>query len=155
MKKLSWRSLGPRLAFKLLNFWPPYLGAGIKTEVIEGEGEAFRVQMKLGLRNTNYVGVHFGGSLYSMCDPFYMLILMRKLGEDYIVWDKWAHIDFVTPGRGKVSAEFCIDDEKVELIKKEVEANGKCEPEFSVEVKDEGLKTVAVIKKGLWVVKKR
>ena len=43
--------------------------------------------MKLSLRNQNYVGSHFGGGLFSMTDPFYMLMLMNVLGSEYLVWD--------------------------------------------------------------------
>ena len=62
--------------------------------------------MGLGWYNRNYVGTQFGGSLYSMVDPFYMLMLMENLGRDYIVWDKAADIDFISPGKGPVFASF-------------------------------------------------
>ena len=46
-----------------------------------------------------------GGSLYAMCDPFFMLILMTEaLGDEYIVWDKAAQILFKQPGKSKVRA---------------------------------------------------
>lgn len=54
------------------------------------------------------MGTHFGGSLYAMCDPFYMWILMENLGKDFIVWDKAATIRFKKPGTGTVNAEFEI-----------------------------------------------
>jgi hypothetical protein len=39
----------------------------------------------------------YGGSLYSMTDPFYMPMLISNLGSDYVVWDKAAHIRFRKP----------------------------------------------------------
>lgn len=110
--------------------------------------------MKLTRFNKNYVGTHFGGSLYSMCDPFYMLILMQHLGREYLVWDKSASIDFRRPGRTKVKAYFKISEERIKSIIDEVDELGKCEPIFNVDVLDENEKLVATIEKKLWVKKK-
>ena len=41
---------------------------------------AVDVEMKLHFWNANYVGTHFGGSLFAMTDPFYMLMAMANLG---------------------------------------------------------------------------
>jgi Domain of unknown function (DUF4442) len=79
--------------------------------------KAIEVEMKLRLWNSNYVGTHYGGSLYSMADPFYMLMLIENLGSDYIVWDKSATIRFKKPGKGKVSAAFRLFDEQLEQIR--------------------------------------
>ena len=84
---------------RLLSLYPPYLGAGIRVRAA-ADLRTFEVRMKLGRFNRNYVGTQFGGSLYSMCDPFFMLILAEALGRGYIVWDKAATIRFRRPGRG-------------------------------------------------------
>ena len=76
-----------------INWWPPLLAAGISVRW----GQDYRsadVKMRLRFWNRNYVGTHYGGSLYSMTDPFYMLMLMENLGRDYIVWDKAAKIRY-------------------------------------------------------------
>ncbi len=85
---------------RLLNVYPPFLGAGIYIKRIAMDYREVDVEMKLRWYNRNYVSTHFGGSLYAMTDPFYMLMLINILGEGYAVWDKAAHIDFVSPGRG-------------------------------------------------------
>lgn len=110
--------------------------------------------MPLRFYNKNYVGTHYGGSLYSMCDPFYMLILMEKLGRNYLVWDKAANIRFKKPGKGKVTAHFVISTEEVSMIRQKVETEGKYEPSFTIEVKDEDNDIVAIVEKKLWVKKK-
>ena len=102
------------VAFSL---FAPYSGAGIKISDGPIPGKSITSMMELVASNTNYVGSHFGGSLYSMCDPFFMLLVIRTLGDDYIVWDKSATIDFLKPGHGKVSAVFHIEDETIEEIK--------------------------------------
>src|SRR5262249_54275566 len=76
----------------LMNLWPPFLGAGIRVKVLQADWRAVDVELKLHRWNCNYVGSHYGGSLYSMTDPFFMLMLIENLGPDYIVWDKSASI---------------------------------------------------------------
>jgi len=95
-----------RLLRWAMNFYPPYLGAGVRIQHIAGDFREVRVKMGLGWYNRNYVGTQFGGSLYSMTDPFFMLMVMENLGSDYIVWDKAASIDFIAPGKGPVYADF-------------------------------------------------
>lgn len=143
-----------RVFLKLFNFYPPYLGAGIRVERLKDDDWAYRVSMKLRFYNNNYVGVHFGGSLYSMCDPFFMLILMNKLGREYLVWDKAASIEFKKPGKGRVHATFRIDEKRVAEIKKQVELKGKDEPLFEVDVVNEKGEVVAHVTKKLWVKRK-
>ena len=89
---------------RVLSTFAPYIGAGIRVTHIAEDFSSARVEMGQHWYNTNYTGTHFGGSLYSMVDPMYMLLLMRRLGNEYIVWDKSASIDFIRPGKGKVIA---------------------------------------------------
>jgi len=102
---------------RILSAYSPYLGAGIRVTHIADDFSCAAVEMRQRWYNTNYVGTHFGGSLYSMVDPMYMLLLMRRLGNGYIVWDKSAHIEFIRPGRGKVVAHFELTDERLDEIR--------------------------------------
>jgi hypothetical protein len=110
--------------------------------------------MKLRFWNRNYVGTHFGGSLYSMTDPFYVLMLIENLGREYIVWDKSAAIRFKKPGRGKMLAAFRLSDEQIEDIRQALRTQEKVEPEFMVEVKDESGAVVAEVQKVLHIRKR-
>ncbi len=146
--------LSPRLFKFLLNIYGPYLGSGVKVEYISNDWFTVRVSMKQRWYNTNAVGVHFGGSLYSMVDPHLMLMHMQLLGTDYIVWDKSASIDFVRPGRGKVHTEFLLTREDIDRVLQHTE-NGKVyEPSFEIEVRNEHDKVVARIRKQLYIRKK-
>lgn len=138
---------------RLINYYPPLLGAGIRARRIDER--TIRVEMKLTPLNRNIVGVHFGGSLYAMCDPWFMLILMRVLGGDYIVWDKAASIKFIKPGRSKVTATFHIPQERVDEIIKAVESGNKYEPTFTVDVLDDEGQVVAQVEKLLYVRQKK
>jgi acyl-coenzyme A thioesterase PaaI-like protein len=142
-----------RLLLRLVNFYPPYLGSGVRVKS-SPDLRAYDVRMKLRWWNRNYVGTHFGGSLYSMCDPFFMMILMESLGRGYIVWDKAATIRFRRPGKGTVRAVFQIPPERVEEIRAAADVNGKVEPVFTVNVTDEQGEVVAEIEKLLYVRRK-
>ena len=142
-----------RRLLRLLSLYPPYLGAGVRVRV-SPDDRRFDVRMKLTRRNKNYVGTHFGGSLYSMCDPFFMLILMQALGRGYVVWDKAATIRFRRPGTGTVRATFDIPPERIEEIRAAADRDGKVEPMFRVDVVNEQGDVVAEVEKLLYVRRK-
>jgi len=112
------------------------------------------VHMKMRWYNRNYVNTHFGGSLYAMTDPFFMVMLIQVLGKQYIVWDKAVHIDFIKPGQGKVTARFIIKEEQIDNILEKTADGQKYLPEFSVDIKDEAGDTVARVTKTLYIRKK-
>jgi len=138
----------------LLNIWPPFLGAGIRVKRLASDWKEIDVEMKLRWWNANYVGTHYGGSLYSMADPFFMVMLIENLGKDYIVWEKAASIRFKKPGRGKVSASFRLSDEQILEIKQALGSQRKIERVFTVEVKDESGSVIAQIEKLLHIRRK-
>src|SRR5450631_1734774 len=119
-----------QLMLRLINIWPPIAGAGIRVRW-SADRKSVDVEMKLRFWNANYVGTHYGGSLYSMTDPFYMLMLIENLGREYIVWDKAASIRFRKPGRGKVTAQFRITEEQLDEIRRTLESQEKLEPVFT------------------------
>jgi acyl-coenzyme A thioesterase PaaI-like protein len=137
-----------------LNTYPPFLGAGIRIKRVSDDIGTIEVQMPLHFWNRNYVGTHFGGSLYSMCDPFFMLILIHKLGKDYVVWDKSATIRFKKPGTGTMKAVFHIPPERIEQIRAQADIHGRVEPAFQVQVMDQDGNVVAEIDKLLYVRRK-
>jgi acyl-coenzyme A thioesterase PaaI-like protein len=145
--------LSNRWRIRLLSLYPPYLGAGVRVRAA-ADLRTFEVRMKLRWWNRNYVGTQFGGSLYSMCDPFFMLILFAALGRDYVVWDKAATIRFRRPGRGTVEATFHIPQERIDEIRAAADAERKVEPVFTVEIVDEQGEVVAEVEKLLYVRRK-
>lgn len=112
------------------------------------------VEMALRFWNRNYVGVHFGGSLYAMTDPFFMLMVMENLGRDYIVWDKAASIRFKKPGKGRVTAQFRLSDAELATIKQAADTSSKTEPTFEINVVDESGDVVAEVVKTIYVRRK-
>jgi acyl-coenzyme A thioesterase PaaI-like protein len=134
-----------------LNVYPPYIGAGIRVQSISPDLRQIKVRMGLGWFNRNYVGTQFGGSLYSMVDPFYMLMLMELLGREYIVWDKAASIDFIAPGKGPVFAELRIDDQLLAEIREHTAGGKKYLPRLQVDIRDAAGELVAQVDKTLYV----
>lgn len=143
---------GPLLP-RLLNYYPPYLGAGVGVRQVGRH--AYEVSLTLRPWNRNYFGTHFGGSLYSMCDPFFVLILARALGEGFLVWDKSATIRFLKPGRGRVAARFEIDEARIEEIRAQVQGGRKAEPRFAAQVRDASGEVIAEVDKHLYVRRAR
>ena len=140
---------------QLINIYGPYFGAGVKATYIDKDFRLARVSLPLRWYNKNYVGVHFGGSLYSMIDPFYMLLLMNNLGKDYIVWDQSAEIEFIKPGTGTVSATFIITDEMLKEIKDKTANGDKYLPTYPVVITDEEGEIVAKANKTLYIRQKQ
>jgi hypothetical protein len=139
---------------KLINFYGPFVGAGVKLDKMTSDYRHARVSMKLTFYNKNYMGTQFGGSLYAMVDPWYMLMLIKNLGKEYIVWDKGATINFRKPGKGTVHAEFNLTDEHLADIKKQLESVNKIDYIFKVEIKDDAGKLIADVDKVLYIRKK-
>lgn len=147
--------MNARLFRLLLNLYPPFLGTGICVKKISEDFREILVEMRLGWYNRNYVNTHFGGSIYAMTDPFYMLMLIKNLGDEYIVWDKSATVDFVKPGRGTVFAHFILTEEMIIDIVERTKSGERYLPEFTVNVVDIDNDIVAVVKKVLYIRKKR
>ena len=137
-----------------LNFYAPFLGAGIRVKRLAAGWKEIDVEMKLRWWNANYVGTHYGGSLYSMTDPFFMVMLIENLGKDYIVWDKSASIRFKKPGRGTVFAKFRLSDQQIDEIKEALTSEKKIERVFAVDVKDESGTVIAEVEKLLHIRRK-
>jgi len=140
---------------RLLNCWPPFLFTGIRVRAIADDFRYARVELGLHWYNRNYVGTQFGGSLFAMTDPFWMLLAMNALGPDYIVWDQAAAIEFLAPGRGKVSAEFRLDDAALQEIRDAALNGEKYLRWFEVEVRAADGTVVARVRKQLYVRRKR
>lgn len=135
----------------MYRLYPPYLGAGIRVTEVADDWSRLTVEMPLTRRNRNYVGTQFGGSLYSMCDPHLMLLLIQQLGPEYVVWDQAASIRFVRPGRSRVTARFVITPDEVEQIRADTASGRPTRPEWTVEVTDVSGTVVAVVDKTLYV----
>ncbi|MGZ5381049.1 MAG: DUF4442 domain-containing protein [Thermoanaerobaculia bacterium] len=147
-------TLRQRLLMRLVNLYPPYLGAGVR--VSYPKDEPHRIVVRLGLHwwNKNLFGTQFGRSLYAMCDPHFVFIVVRQLGPGYLVWNKAASIEFLRPGRGPVRATFHIPPEKIAEIRAAADRGEKVEPVLTVEIAGDDGELIARVTERLWVKKK-
>ena len=111
------KDLGATALRRGLNLWPPFLAASVHVDRISADFREFDVSLRMRPWSRNYVGTQFGGSLFAMCDPWWMLGALRCLGDEYIVWDKAGEIDFVSPGRTDVRTSIRITDELLDGIR--------------------------------------
>jgi hypothetical protein len=88
----------------------------VKVKHISGNWKRADVSMKLRWYNRNIVETHFGESLYSMTDPYLMLMLRQILGKEYRIWDQPASIKFVRSGKGTITAIFEISETDLSTI---------------------------------------
>jgi len=135
--------MSPRLLRFGMNLWPPYLGAGIRVLYIADDWSEARVALRLRLFNRNYIGTHFGGSLFAMTDPFFTLLLMHRLGRSYVVNHAGGAIDFLAPARGRVTATFRLSEAEVEEVRQRTAGGEKHLPRYSVDIVDEDGTVVA------------
>lgn len=145
----------PRQLRRYVNLWPPYLFAGIRVETISDDWRRARVRLKLRWYNRNYVGTQFGGNLFSMTDPWWMILVMECLGRDYMVWDQAGEIRFVAPGREDVHAEFNIDEAVLDELRAATANGEKHLRWFDVDIRTASGELVAQVRKQLYVRRKK
>ena len=153
----TWQSLGGnhRVLRHGLNIWPPFAAAGIRVEELSPDFRYARVALRMRPLNRNYVGTHFGGSLFAMTDPFWMFLVIRNLGTDYIVWDKAGEIEFVAPGKTTVRAEFRVTDDHLAELREAAADGSRVLRWFETDVVADDGTLVARVRKQLYVRRKR
>ena len=137
-----------------LNLYPPYIGAGVTVAHIAEDWSSMTVRLTLRWYNRNYVGTHFGGNLFTMTDPFYMLMLLHRLGPAYKVWDQKAEITFLKPGKGVVTAKMTVSEDEITAIREATVNGAKHFAEFDIDIVDEEGDVVAIVHKTLYVREK-
>jgi acyl-coenzyme A thioesterase PaaI-like protein len=137
------------------NFWPPFFFSGIKVIKMAKDFRHIVVRLKLRFWNANFVGTQYGGLIFSMTDPFYMIMLMKNLGASYVVWDKSAHIKYLRPGKTDLLAEFQLSEDDVKKIQQEFQEQDRLEWTRTIEVKDIHGAVVAEVRKIISIKKKK
>jgi len=144
-------SVKPSTLRLIFNFWPPFLASGIHVTRMSPDWRHARVELRMRPWNRNYVGTHFGGNLFAMTDPFWMILVKECLGNDYLVWDKAAEIEFVKPGKGTVHAEFKVEDSALDEIRAATASGEKFLKWLPVDIVDAQGEVVARVRKQIYV----
>jgi acyl-coenzyme A thioesterase PaaI-like protein len=147
----SWETRRMRWGFR---WHPAYRGTGGRVTYIAADWHEVRVEVPLSLRTRNYVGTIFGGSMYGAVDPIYMIMLIKILGPEYIVWDKSANIRFLKPGRGTLYARFTLDDAEIGAITTVLAERRSVDRTYTVELVDAGGSVCATVDKVVFIRRK-
>ena len=145
----------PGIVRRFMNVWPPFAFTGIRVTRLDPDYRRVSVRLKAHWWNQNVAGVHFGGSLFAMTDPFWMMMLLHHLGKDHVVWDKAAEVDFIKPGTGVVTADFTLAEADVERLRTLAAGGDKVLEWFSVDITDRTGAVVARVRKQVYVRRKR
>ncbi|HYL82937.1 MAG TPA: DUF4442 domain-containing protein [Candidatus Angelobacter sp.] len=132
-------------------FFGCYRGTGGRLKYIAEDWSEVQLDVPLSWRTRNYVGTIFGGSLYGAVDPIYMLMLIRRLGPEFIVWDKAASIQFKKPGKETLHAQFIVSDQELAAIRTALEAQRSVDRTYVVELKDGAANVCAVVEKIIYI----
>ncbi len=135
----------------MMNLWPVFRGSGIWIDYIKDDYSEMQVSLGLSFFNSNIFGVHFGGSLYSMVDPFIVTLLTPRLGNKYYCWDYSGKIRYVKPGTGKVSAHIKIPEATVQTIIEKANTGEKVLHKCEILIKDQNNHIVAIVTKTVYV----
>jgi acyl-coenzyme A thioesterase PaaI-like protein len=136
------------------NLFPAYRRGGGRIAYISDDYHEIHVKLPLNWATKNYVGTIFGGSMFAAVDPIYMVMLIKILGKDFVVWDKSANIRFKRPGKETLFAKFLITPKEVVEIKAELEATKSINKIYTIEMRDKKGKVHAIIEKTLYIAKK-
>ena len=150
---LAKKMLSARVLRWVFNLWPTFRFAGVRVRAIATDFTAATVELRLGLLNRNYVGTAFGGTLYAMTDPFYMLMMMRQLGAGYVVWDRAGAVRYLKPGKGVITANFVLPAEEVARVRGLLGASGKLDQTYTVDLRDAASQLIAQVEKTLYIRK--
>jgi acyl-coenzyme A thioesterase PaaI-like protein len=117
-----------------MNLFPAYWGSGGRVTYIAADFREVRVKVPLSWQTRNLVGTTFGGSMFAATDPIYMIMLIRLLGPEYVVWDKGGSIRFLKPGRGTLRARFVVPEDETDAIKEMLRSQRSIDRIYSVEL---------------------
>lgn len=144
-------TLSARTIKRLLNLWPPLLFSGIQITELSDDFTYCKARLRDWKRNRNSHGTQFGGSLFAMTDPIYAMMLNAIFGKRCYVWDKYAEIDFIQPGRGEVYLDCYISTTQLNDIKNAISHGEKYLPEFQIRLFDSHNNTIATVKRIVYI----
>ena len=148
-------AMTPRRLRRVLRWWPPFVFSGIRVLEIADDWSSARIELRRRWYTANYVGTHFGGSLFAMTDPFWMILVMETLGRGYTVWDKAADIEFIKAVREPVYAQIRVDPVAIAELRSAMASGEKVLRWFETEIRTAAGELVARSRKQLHVRRRR
>ncbi|MFE3952973.1 DUF4442 domain-containing protein [Nocardia sp. NPDC059091] len=115
----------PKVLRLIMSAYPPLLFAGVRVAHIADDWTSVRATHRVRPWNWNPNRSAFGGTLYSMTDPFFGIMARGQLGRGYRVWTSAASIEFIAPGREMVTASMSLPSDHVAVIRDATSDGGK------------------------------
>ena len=136
------------------NFFPAYRRTGARITYIKADFREVRIKLPLNWTTRNYVGSLFGGSMFAAVDPILMIMFLKNLSRDYLVWVKSGSIQFRKPAYSTLYTTFVIDEAEIQQIREKLEHTEKTVRNYKTElVNEEGI-IHAVVEQELYFRKK-
>ena len=135
----------------IFNYFPAFWSTGAKVTYLAADYKEIHLKLPLSWRTRNYVGTIFGGSMFASTDVLYFLLVVKNLGEGYIVWDKASCIRFKKPGKGTLYTKAVLSDEEIELMKTELLNTDKIDRVYFLDLIDETGDICASIEKTIHI----
>ncbi len=138
-----------------MSLWLPNLCSGIRVKEFSADWTRATVELHVNLLTRNYVKTAFGGSMSAMTDPYFFMLVMHQLGSDYVVWDTRGEIEFLTPGRGVLTARFEVPASKADELRARARGGAKVLEWFETEITDADGAVVARVRREVYIREKR
>lgn len=144
-------SMRSRVARWRFNLFPAYRRTGARITFIAADWSEVRIRLPLDRRTRNYVGTMFGGSMYAAVDPVYMVMLIQRLGRDFVVWDRSAAIWFRRPGRDTLFCSFSLTDAEIDEIRAALQRDASVDRAYQAQLVDRLGQVHAVVDKTIHI----
>lgn len=155
INRITTKTVKSRLRCLAYNFLPSYRGSGAWITHISDDWREVVVRLPLNWWTRNYVGTTYCGSMYAAVAPWYMAMLFRNLGGEYLVWDKTVTIRFQKPGQTTLYARFCLDEADIRAIKADLETKRSTERTYTIDLTDQEGEVHASFEEVIYIRRKR
>jgi hypothetical protein len=130
----------------IMRFYPPLLFQRIWVVSFRKDFRGVKVKVFQSILNKNYNGSIFGGTIFSAADPFYPVLFERVLntsGRKLRIWSKSSKINFLKPALTSLTFSIILSDADMHLAINTLEADGKYEHSFLIEIYDDNSEVCA------------
>lgn len=134
----------PRLFAAAMSAYPPLFAAGVRIRDIPDDWSSAHLILKVNRLNSNAHGAAFGGSLFSMTDAMFGMLVMQRLGREYEAWTRTGTFQYINPGRNNAHATIRVTDAMVEQIKHEIASDGFCNIPYTTVITNDDGSTVGI-----------
>ncbi len=120
----------------MFNETPAFILTGCRIVYVSDDFYEVHTIFEVSENTINCHKAGFGGAIYASLDPIYPLQLHHILGDNYVIWDLAASIEYLKPILNHVHARFVITKDQIQIIKVKVKLKNKAVLDFAVQYED-------------------